>query len=389
MPLDQIEYRCNLCGTKNSRPASQLGREALSCRKCESTGRLRALAWLISDELFGAQMAFAEFPIIRSWTALGMSDIEDFASPLAKKFSYSNTYYHKPPLFDITRPDPSLDGKFDFIISSEVLEHVPNPVAPAFDTLYRMLKPNGVLFLTVPYSLEATTLEHFPELHDFAVTALRDRWILVNRTRDGRLQTFDNLVFHGGPGSTLEMRVYNEHTLRELLHNAGFQSIRIAGEACLEYGILPDDPWSLPIAARKGSRQLDSDALTELASGYASVANQLRTTDDDLTKVKDDYAEHVTWAKQKVAELEAEMAKRLDWGHAIEKDSEQHIAHIVQLQSTIKDADAAFEKLAGEFDDRTAWALSLQKENESLTARCNKFEKDSWLRLGRRLRMTK
>jgi hypothetical protein len=252
-----------------------------------------------------------------------------------------------------------------------------------------MLKPNGVLFLTVPYSLEATTTEHFPELHDFSVTALRDHWILLNRTQDGRLQTFDNLVFHGGPGSTLEMRVFNEQSLKDLLRNAGFASIRIAGEACLEYGILPDDPWSLPIAARKGSRQLDSEALTELATGYATVANQLRTTDDDLVKVKADYADHVAWAKKKVAELELEMANRLYWGHAIEKDSEQHIAHIAQLQSTIKDADAAFEKLTTEFEARTAWALSLRKENDSLTTRCNDFEKDRWLRLGRRLRLAK
>jgi SAM-dependent methyltransferase len=361
----------------------------LSCDECESTGRLRALAWLISDELFGAQMPFAEFPVIRSWTALGMSDLEDFAAPLASKFSYTNTYYHKPPVFDITKPDPAMNGKFDFIISSEVMEHVPDPVAPAFATLYRMLKPDGVLFLTVPYSLEATAIEHFPEMHDFAVTALRERWVLVNRTRDGRLQTFEDLVFHGGPGSTLEMRVLNETTLKALLTDAGFHSIRMAGEACLEYGILPDDPWSLPIAARKGGRVLDSNALTELASGYAAIAKQLHVTDDDLKKTKADYAEHVEWASRKVAELECEMAKRLEWGHAIEKDSEQHIAHIVQLQSTMKETEAEFEKLTREFEQRTAWALGLQKENESLTGRCTAVENSDWMRLGRRLRLSK
>jgi SAM-dependent methyltransferase len=386
---DSLEYRCNLCGAKNRRPVAQLGREASSCSECESTGRLRALAWLISDELFGAQMPFSEFPVIRSWTALGMSDLEDFAAPLAAKFSYTNTYYHKPPLFDITRPDPATDGKFDFIISSEVMEHVPDPVAPAFETLYRMLKPNGVLFLTVPYSLEATAIEHFPEMHDFAVTALRDRWVLVNRTRDGRLQTFDDLVFHGGPGSTLEMRVFNETTLRKILVDAGFHSIRMAGEACLEYGILPDDPWSLPIAARKGGRVLESAGLTELAGGYAAIAKQLHATDDDLKKTNADYTEHVGWATRKVAELEREMAKLLDWGHAIEKDSDDHLAHIAQLQSMVKEAEEEFEKLTREFEQRTAWALGLQKENEALTARCDAFENSGWLRLGRRLRLAK
>lgn len=324
-----------------------------------------------------------EFPMIRVWTGMGMSDIDDFAGPLAAKFSYTNTYYHKPPLFDVTRPDPTLDGKFDFIISSEVLEHVPDPVAPAFEKLYRMLKPDGVLFLTVPYSLKATTVEHFPSLHDFAVTALRDHWVLVNRSADGRLQTYDNLVFHGGPGSTLEMRVFNESTLRGLLQGAGFESIRIAGEACAEFGIVPDDPWSLPIAARKGAGV--SNAFKELASEYAAVKTKLRVTKVDLEGRTVDYQRHVEWAEQKIAELERESAARFAWGYGIEKNAEEHLVHIGQLQSALHETQASLESLGQQFEQRTNWALSLQMENETLTARCKAFEKNRWLRLARRL----
>ena len=322
--------------------------------------------------------------MIRSWTAIGMSDIDDFAAPLALKFSYTNTFYHKPPMFDVTRPDPALEGKFDFIISSEVLEHVPDPVAPTFETLYRMLKPDGVLFLTVPYSLDATTEEHFPELHDFAVTALRDQWVLVNRTREGRLQTYDNLVFHGGPGSTLEMRVFNEATIRTLLRDAGFRTVRIAGESCAEFGIVPDDPWSLPIAARKGAG-VSSSALKELAGEYASVRNKLRVTAVDLANRNADYEQHVAWANSKIADLEREMEARLDWGHGIEKHAEEHVAHIGQLLGALKEAETSLESLTQEFEQRTNWALSLQKENESLTARCKALQENRWLRLGRRL----
>ena len=35
------------------------------------------------------------------------------------------------------------------------------------------------------------------------------RWTLTNRTLDGAVQTFTDLVFHGGPGSTLEMRLFS------------------------------------------------------------------------------------------------------------------------------------------------------------------------------------
>jgi SAM-dependent methyltransferase len=299
--VDSLGYRCNLCGAANRRLAAELARETSSCDKCGSSGRLRALAWLISDELFGAPLAFPDFPAIRSWTAIGMSDHDNFAVPLALKFNYTNTYFHKPPVFDITKLDAEMEGKFDFIISSEVLEHVPDPVALAFETLYRMLKPNGVLFLTVPYSpAEMSTVEHYPELHDFAVTALNDRWVLVNRTRDGRLQLFDDLRFHGGPGSTLEMRVFTEESLRRLLEDAGFQSIRIAGEAYAEFGILPAEPWSLPIAARKGGRVLESSAWTELSQAYLAQSEKLKAAEVDLNRRNADYERYVDWATKRI-----------------------------------------------------------------------------------------
>lgn len=364
-------------------------REANTCDKCGSTVRLRSLAWLISDELFGLPMVFPDFPTIKSWTAIGMSDVKDFAKPLQEKFSYTNTYYHAPPVFDITKPDPQMECKFDFIISSEVLEHVPVPVEAAFDTLYRMLKPNGVLFLTVPYSLEATTIEHFPELHDFSVTALKDRWVLVNRTRDGRLQTFDDLVFHGGPGSTLEMRVFNESTLRRILSEAGFESIRIRGESYPEFGILPDNPWSLPIAARKGKRGLDSAGLTEIASAYADLKADFRVAETHIARMSEEYSTHAEWAERKIRELEAVITELHAWGQGIEKNSDEHAAHVGLLQAELVDLEARREQLNTEFEERTAWALTLRRENEELTKRCEAYANNTWLRIGRRLRLAK
>ena len=66
------------------------------------------------------------------------------------------------------------------------------------------------------------------------------------------LEAEDSDYLYFRSSAPLEMRVFNEATLRSLLTAAGFQSIRIAGESCPQFGILPDNPWSLPIAARKG-----------------------------------------------------------------------------------------------------------------------------------------
>jgi SAM-dependent methyltransferase len=377
-----LQYRCNLCGAKNRRTAGELLREVRSCDGCESSGRMRALAWLISDELFGVPLALPDFPVIKSWVGFGMSDQEDFSKPLEAKFSYTNTFYHRPPMFDVMAPDPSMQGRFDFIVSSEVLEHVPNPVAPAFQNLYRMLKPNGVLFLTVPYGLQETVQEHFPELYDFGVTQLRDSWVLVNRTRDGRLQTFDNLVFHGGEGSTVEMRVFNEKALRQMLAEAGFSSIRIAGEARPEFGVFPDHPWSLPIAARKGPRILESAGLTELADAY-------RTSESELQAIRADYRAYVDWATATVTALDRDLAARTEWAQATGREAQTHLSHIGQLRQSIADAEAEVARLNDEFQKRTQWALALQSENELLTARCEAFQRDRWLRIGRRLRLSR
>jgi 2-polyprenyl-3-methyl-5-hydroxy-6-metoxy-1,4-benzoquinol methylase len=47
---------------------------------------------------------------------------------------------------------PFKDNTFEFIISSEVIEHTPNPYL-AMHELYRVLKPDGTLILTTPNKL--------------------------------------------------------------------------------------------------------------------------------------------------------------------------------------------------------------------------------------------
>ncbi|OAI50972.1 hypothetical protein AYO44_05275 [Planctomycetaceae bacterium SCGC AG-212-F19] len=55
---------------------------------------------------------------------------------------------------------PEPDGSFDAILCTEVLEHVPDPVA-AIRELVRLLKPQGTLLLTAPFC----SLTHFAPYH--------------------------------------------------------------------------------------------------------------------------------------------------------------------------------------------------------------------------------
>jgi len=220
--------------------------------ECRSTPRVRAIVDIFARKLIGQSMPLPQFPDDHNLRGLGMTDLENYASRLAKKFSYQNTYLHREPRLDITAEITStLWGSNDFVISSEVFEHLLPPVARAFENVFRLLKPGGLFILTVPFGTQPQTIEHFPELHDFQIVETDGNYVLINVTREGVVQRFDHLTFHGGPGTTLEMRVFAECDLIKHLAAAGFLEIEVHRNPVFRYGIWWPQPWSLPISARK------------------------------------------------------------------------------------------------------------------------------------------
>jgi SAM-dependent methyltransferase len=250
-PAGRTRFRCNICGSRCVVPAASLTREQPSCGYCGSSVRQRAIVRLLSLELFGRGMALPDFPSRPDLVGIDMSGAANYAEGLAHKLGFTNTFLHKAPRLDITAPDPQWLGRCDFVISSDVFEHVAPPVGRAFDGALRLLKPGGVFVFTVPYARTGDTIEHFPELHDYRIEERDGRRILVNTTADRRTQEFADLVFHGGEGETLEMRVFSEAGVSGELQRAGFTGIRIHGEPCAESGIAWPQDWSLPISARR------------------------------------------------------------------------------------------------------------------------------------------
>ena len=131
-----MDFICNVCGAECATPPEGLGRETASCAKCGSSVRLRALLALLSQEIFGILMTLPEFPVLKGIRGIGMSDAPGLADRLAEKFDYTNTFYHQAPRLDITNPDARDLASYDFILSSEVMEHVPPPVERAFSCLH-------------------------------------------------------------------------------------------------------------------------------------------------------------------------------------------------------------------------------------------------------------
>jgi SAM-dependent methyltransferase len=350
------------------RPPEGLPREGSGCEVCHSSMRVRGLIALLSEELFGMPMTLTEFPILKGIRGIGMSDSDELAEKLAQKLDYTNTFYHQAPQFDVTTPDPNDFGRYDFILTSEVMEHVPPPVEDAFANMFRLLKPDGLLIMTTPYTLGGKTREHFPELHDFTLASLGAKTVLVNRRRDGSIEIFEDLVFHGGPGSTVEMRVFTEESLRENLIGVGFSSVRVASENVPEFGVLHAESWSLPIVARKGNFH---PPTVELAREYCDAYRLATHLERQLTQLKRDYeryvAHHEAWDKATTRQLE----ERYEWGLKLDRERSE---------------------VERELTARTEWAQSLDREIVALRERLEaadaaraRLEASKWTRLGRRL----
>lgn len=251
-PDELVHFVCNVCGAPCEVPRGQVRRETPSCATCGSTLRFRAVVSALSAHLYGESRVVTDFDGGAEVRGLGLSDWPGYAVPLEQRTGYVNTYYHQEPYLDIVEPGPLWDrDAFDFIVSSDVFEHVPPPASRAFRSCFELLRSGGLLVLTVPYGLGGPTREHFPQLHDFTVVELASGRVLVNRTADGTLQVFDDLVFHGGDGSTLEMRVFSQDDLLAELRAAGFVDVRVDRSGDPERGVFWDEPWSLPVLARK------------------------------------------------------------------------------------------------------------------------------------------
>lgn len=249
---DTIPFRCNICSTAHTGvPRALLGREDPSCATCGSSVRMRGVIHHLSLELVGRSIPLQEFPDRPDIRGLGLSDWLGYAVNLALKVGYLNTFYHQAPFLDIAAPPAEYLNRYDFVISSDVFEHVPFPVQRAFAGTAALLKPGGLLVLTVPFTDVPETVEHFPDLDVFKVVELGGEYVLLNRDKAGRTTARTGLVFHGGPGDTLEMREFARADTIALLTQAGFTDIVVHEGAVPEWGIIPPHHHGLPITARR------------------------------------------------------------------------------------------------------------------------------------------
>ncbi len=233
---DYDRFTCNLCGQESSVPGD-FHREAGFCSHCGANVRFRALMLALSHYIHGKPVPLSAFAVNKNVKAMGLSDAPHYANRLAALFDYTNFFYHTEPFLDICNIESRMVGSFDLLVTSDVFEHVPPPRHIAFVNSWHLLKPGGLLLLTVPYTTLPKTVEHFPDLYQFGIVQDETGSLLVNQTKEQTIEVYDNLTWHGGEGSTLEMRVFSEADLLQIISGSGFKNIRIWHEDVPAFGI--------------------------------------------------------------------------------------------------------------------------------------------------------
>lgn len=243
------DFLCNLCGTQNTDvdPAKNIRVPGPLCSNCNSATRFRKVADTLSRAVFGG-IGRIDLDDDGGLRGIGLSDAMPVSRAMDRFPGYTNTYFHKEPRLDIMQYDPEFSD-LDYIVSSDVFEHTPPPHDLPIQNAYKMLSPGGTLILSVPTS--ATYIEHFPKLHNFEIIKMGDEYALANATRDAQLEIFRELRFHGGPGSTLEMRLYSIEEIEQQLKAAGFKEWDQVTQERPEYGIMDIVGLSTVWVARK------------------------------------------------------------------------------------------------------------------------------------------
>ena len=245
-------YTCNITGKKFMVEEKDKHREGALFEGYNS--RFRAVCYVLTKVLFNRVVILTDCNIDKSIKGIGMSD-SIWSTILEKKFNYINTFYHTSPYLDIyNEAHLKLFNGLDFIISSDVFEHIdPYPgVQKAFNNMAGMLKKGGFIVFSVPFGYD-NHIEHYPDLYNYNIFKEDGKYMLKNITMDGRHEQFTDLIFHGGPGSTLEMRVFSKNSIIEFLTNAGFVDIIFYKPdiGMFYHGIFWENECSLIISAVK------------------------------------------------------------------------------------------------------------------------------------------
>lgn len=161
-----FKNQCNICKRNTlfvcTDPSEIYIRQCMFCR---STPKYRAL-YAVIEKIFGDnfvdKLSAGEIDVFEmSTTSAIHKSLYKYDNYICSGYFYDmemgkkikNRTYNQ----DIQNMS-FMNNSFDLVISSETMEHVPNPIL-GFTEIYRILKPGGVHCFTIPYHANAKTIK--------------------------------------------------------------------------------------------------------------------------------------------------------------------------------------------------------------------------------------
>ena len=204
-----------MCGSGLNVSNGDWHRELGRCHGCGLNARFRGVILALSEAIYGDLAS----PLMKRGNRkdvciLGVSDHEVYASVLADKFRYLNTFLHQEPQLDICDSDACVrhTGN-DIVISSDIVEHTKLGPVPVIRNLLSMLNPGGMLILTAPTFDMDESIEWYGALSNYKIEEQNGRFIVRWQNLRGQEFLDDEPIFHGGPGATVELRMLSHKQL--------------------------------------------------------------------------------------------------------------------------------------------------------------------------------